>query len=421
MTTASVTSTELVDVVYVTSRFPKVTETFVIDEIVALRRLGVAVRVLSLLPTNEDVVQPAAAELVASARFGSRSLPRLLAAQGHWLRRRPSLLLRLWARVLLRNRSSPGEWAKSVVTALVAADWARSLEGTRIDRFHAHWATHPALAAYLMSRLLGVPYGFTAHAHDLYCENGMLGDKLEAADLAVTISQYNVDLLRSRFGSSADGVQLVHCGVDRSLFRVVPARPGSLDVLRLVCVASLNDYKGHRHLLDALVLLREQGQRATCQLVGDGPLRQELEEQAARLGLGDAVEFLGRRTAPEVRRLLEECDAFVLPSVKTADGMMEGIPVALMEALASGRPAVASRLSGIPELVEDGVNGLLVPPADPQALAEALLRLASDPDLRRSLAEAGPARIADGFDQQANVRRLLGYFTDRAALAAAQR
>lgn len=402
-------------VVYVVSRFPKVTETFVIDEIVELRRSGVPVSVLSLLATHEDVVQPAAAELVAEASFGSRSPSRLVAAQAHWLRRRPLLLLRLWWRVLTQNRSSVGEWLKSIVTLLTAVAWAQDLEQRPPGRLHAHWATHPTLAAYVMSHLLDVPYGFTSHAHDLYNENGMLAEKLRAAELAVTISDYNVELLRRRFGGLADKVELVHCGVDRESFRPTAVRAGRLDPLHVLCVASLSEYKGHRHLLEALATLVRSGQAVRCTLVGDGPLRGDLERQRDDLGLTSSVELLGRRTSPEVRALLQECDVFVLPSVRTADGMMEGIPVALMEALASGRPAVASRLSGIPELVEDGVTGLLVPPEDPAALAAALARLAADEQLRRALADAGPRRIADGFDQRANVAHLRRLFSGEAA------
>jgi glycosyltransferase involved in cell wall biosynthesis len=306
-----------------------------------------------------------------------------------------------------------GEWVKSVVTMLTAVVWARDLAGREVGRLHAHWATHPALAAYVLSHLLDVPYGFTAHAHDLYNENGMLEEKLRRADLAVTISSYNVDLLRSRFGHLADDVVLLHCGVDREAFRPTPGRPGRLRPLRLLTVASLSEYKGHRYLLDAVALLERSGQPVDCSLVGDGPLRDTLQRQRDDLGLHSSVTFLGRRTAPEVRRLMQECDVFVLPSVRTADGMMEGIPVALMEALASGRPSVASRLSGIPELVEDGLSGLLVPPADADALADALARLADDEDLRRTLAEAGPRRIADGFDQRVNVERLRSIFLER--------
>lgn len=390
-------------VVYLTSRFPKVTETFVIDEIALLQSLGLPVRVLSLLRADERVVHPAAVGLMGATTYGSRSASRLLSAQLHWLRRRPSRLLATWWTVLTGNRSSFGEWAKSVVTAALAVEWARSLEGEQVVRLHAHWATHPTLAAWVLARLLDRPYGFTAHAHDLYGENGMLARKVADADLVITISEFNRALLQRRLGPAADRVQVLHCGVDLQLLSATPIRSGPLAPAELLCVASLTDYKGHRYLLDALRVLTNSGRSVRCTLVGDGPLREALEAQARDLGLQDVLVFAGRRTAPQVHDHLRACDVFVLPSIVTSDGKMEGIPVALMEALASGRPVVTSELSGIPELVEHERTGLLVPPGDASALATGLDRLLGDDVLRARLAGAGPGTVAAGFDLRTNV------------------
>lgn len=399
-------------VAYMVSRFPKITETFVLDEVVGLQRRGSTVLVYSLLATDEDVQHPAAADVRNATTYGSRNAWTLLLAQVAWTRRAPLVMLRLWLRVLTQNTSSVGEWGKSVVTTLVAAEWALQLAPVGIARIHAHWATHPALAAYVAGHLLGVPYGFTAHAHDLYGENGMLREKLSAADLVVTISEYNRRLLRRRFGALADDVLLLHCGVDRDQFTPSPTPERQDDTLRLLCVASLSDYKGHRYLLDALELLLERGVQVRCSLVGDGPLRADLEARASGPALRGSVELLGRRTAPEVRRLLRECDAFVLPSVPADGGMMEGIPVAIMEAMATGRPVVASALSGVPELVEDGVTGLLVQPRDAPGLAAALERLHASPALRRRMGAAGPDVIGRAFDQGQNVALLQGWLHD---------
>lgn len=395
-------------VVYLVSRFPKVTETFILNEIVELRRRGVPVVVRALARTTEDVVQPEVVGLLTDAGFGERSPLRLLAAQLAWLRRRPRTLVRLWRRVVVGHARSPRELAKAVLTTAAAVHWALDLRDLPVLRLHAHWATHPTLAARVIGELTGLPYGFTSHAHDIYGPNPALRDKLAHADLAVTISDFNRDLLLRRFGAAADHVRVVRCGVDRAAFRPTPARPSPLTPLRLLCVASLTEYKGHRHLLDALTVLRAEGVPVECVLVGDGPLRADLEAQVERLGLGGQVVFAGRRPAPEVRRRLVECDVFVLPSVLAPGGMMEGIPVALMEALASGRPAVASRLSGIPELVVDRQTGLTVPPGDAPALAAALLELHRDEALRARLSEAGPRRVAEDFDLHDNVAQLHG-------------
>ena len=171
-------------------------------------------------------------------------------------------------------------------------------------------------------------------------------------------------------------------------------------------VASLEPYKGHSDLLRACALLAARGVAFRLLLVGDGVERARLEALARDLGLGDAVTFLGRRPRPAVRQLLAEADLFALASVTTASGKKEGIPVALMEALASGVPAVATDVSGVHELVVDGATGLLVPERDPEALADALEALARDPALCKRLGRAGRAKVLKEYDLTRNVRRL---------------
>jgi len=399
------------DAAYIVSRFPKITETFIIDEVVELQRQGLHVRVWSLLRTSEGVVQPAAIDLVDQATFAPRSLARLISGQVRWLARRPRTVLTLWLRAMALNRASWGEWVKSLATVAVAMTWAADIASSPPRRLHAHWATHPALAAYVMAHLLNVPYGITAHAHDIYGKNGMLEEKLRAADLVVTISDFNRELLQRRFLTAAGNVRVLRCGVDRTAFAPTPLRPASAEGINILCVASLTDYKGHRYLLEAVALLRDRGIATRCRLVGDGPLSNDLRRQAEALHLGAAVVFEGRQTAPRVRRLLEECDVFVLPSIVLPSGVTEGIPVALMEAMATGRPVVASRLSGIPELVIDGHTGLLVPPGDPEALAAAIATLIDREDLRRRLSRGGPDRIAQDFDRTKNVAVLRGWLS----------
>jgi colanic acid/amylovoran biosynthesis glycosyltransferase len=173
-----------------------------------------------------------------------------------------------------------------------------------------------------------------------------------------------------------------------------------------VCVASLRPYKGHAVLLDACRLLRDRGVRARVLLVGDGELRRRLAARIAREGLSGRVELLGARPHEEIPELLAAATAMVLPSVRARDGQMEGIPVALMEAMAAGVPVIATRLSGIPELVADGETGLLVPERDPAALAGAMERLAGDPVLGAQLAAAARDAVAARFDRTRNVAAL---------------
>jgi glycosyltransferase involved in cell wall biosynthesis len=179
---------------------------------------------------------------------------------------------------------------------------------------------------------------------------------------------------------------------------------------RVLCIGTLHEVKGQRYLIEACRLLAERGVELECHLVGDGPDEAALKQQAAEAGIAEQIRFHGRRSRDEVAALIAEADLLAAPSVPTADGRREGIPVVLMEAMAGGVPVVASRLSGIPELVEHERCGLLVPPRDAAALAEAFARMQADPQLRRRLSAAGREKVTREFDVAANAELLAARF-----------
>lgn len=387
------------------SRFPKVSETFILNEILELERLGTRVEILSLLPERAAVTHPGARE-AAERAYIPRPLSReVLAANAHWLRRRPRAWLGAWAGALAGNASSPGFLARAAMVCWLGAAFARRVEDAGVGHVHAHYATHPALAAWVVRRLTGTPYSFTVHAHDLYVKRPMLRRKVREAAFVRAISRYNRDLLARLYGRDAERTVVIHTGTDPDRFRPRP-RARRDGPFTCVCVASLQDYKGQRYLIEACARLRDAGRPLRCLLVGEGEERPRLEALVRRLGLEDVVAFRGAQPAERVAETVASADVAVLPSVTTPSGKQEGIPVALMEALAAGVPVVASRLSGIPELVEDGVGGLLVPQRDPAALAAALARLQDDPMLRRSLAANGRRRVLEAFDLRRNAAAL---------------
>ncbi len=297
---------------------------------------------------------------------------------------------------------------------LKAALLARRVEGMGARRVHAHFATHPALAAWFVQELTGIAYGFTAHAHDLYVDRAMLAEKVRRADLVVTISEFNRRLVEQACGEAAAGkVHVIRCGVDLAAFAPAARRPPRIPTF--ACVASLRPYKGHEVLIEAAEILRRGGLDLRVVLVGDGELRRRLEARVARAGLRDVVVLRGALPHQEIPAVLAGATALVLPSVTARDGQMEGIPVALMEAMAAGVPVVASRLSGIPELVRDGETGLLVPERDAVALAAAMERLARDPALAGRLADAGRRAVRDEYDRSRNVAQLRALLTGAAS------
>jgi len=395
-------------VAYLVSWFPAITETFILDEVRELRARGVDVEVLPLFGRRGGQVHAGWSDVRSCTHYHASISWEMLAAQLHWLRRSPEILLRSWGTALLRNARSRKLLVRTPIVLLKAALLARRIEAMGVRHVHAHWATHPTLAAWLVRRLTGTGYSFTAHAHDLYVDRAMLREKVEAARFVVTISEFNRRLLADECGCAAAKVHVVRCGVDLGAFGAAPRAPA--EVPTFVCIASLREYKGHAVLLDAVGLLRARGTRLRVVLVGDGELRRALRARIAREGLGDTVVMRGALPHQEIPAVLAGATAMVLPSVTSRDGQMEGIPVALMESMAAGVPVVATKLSGIPELIRDGETGLLVPERDPAALAAAMARLAADAALGARLAAGARGVVREEFDRSRNVAALAELF-----------
>lgn len=407
-------------VAYVMSRFPKLTETFVLYEMLALEATGVAVEIFPLLRHRTSVRHPEADRLVERARFAPFLSPRVLVANLAMLRRDPGRYLRVWWEVLSGTWGSANFFLGALGILPKSVFFAREMEKLGVQHVHAHFANHPAVAALIVHRLTGIPWSFTAHGSDLHVERRMLEAKVRAAAFVVTVSGYNRELIAAECGDDVRSrVHVVHCGVDAERFatRRTPRDDGRF---RVTCVASLEPVKGHRFLVEACRLLRDRGVRFECELIGDGPLRRDIEARVRRARLDRCIWIRGRLPRPDVIRALRDTDAAVQASHPTPAGKREGIPVALMEAMASEVPVVASAVSGIPELVENGRTGILVPPGDPAALADALERLAGDARLRRRLGRAARAKVRREFDLHRSARRILdlvaaagGFRTDR--------
>ncbi len=397
-------------VAYLMSRFPKISETFVLYEIVELERMGFRIEIFPLIREREAVVHAEAAPLVQRAYYSRPFEPKVLAAQAYWLRRDPKRYLATWAAVLGGNARSPKFLARAVVATAQAAYMAQRMLELDVEHIHAHFATHAALAAYVAHRLTGIPYSFTAHADDIYTDQAMLDAKIRRASFVATISAYNRRFLIGKYGQAAETKVLVnYCGVNTSVFEPRPALP-QRELFVMTCVARLEEKKGHRYLIDACARLRDAGLKFRCRLIGDGELRPDLEAQIARLDLGQHVELLGRKPQNEVQALLADSDVMVLPSITTADRRQEGIPIALMEAMATALPVVSTRISGIPELIEHSRSGLMVPERNAEALANALRLLIQNPAIGRSLGLAGRATVLQTFDLHKNTAALGEYF-----------
>ncbi|WP_386669560.1 glycosyltransferase [Lysobacter korlensis] len=399
-------------VLYIVSAFPCWSETFIVREIRTLIEDGVDVRILSLKRPPEGLVQTDAAALLDRVRSpqpaavaGRRVLAEFLA--------QPLQVLGCAAKIV------GGTWREPVAMLKSLAAFARGLEHVSWLRtfdpelIHAHWATYPSTVAWALGRILRRPFGFTSHAHDIFVNRHMLLRKLEDSALAITISQHNVEWFDRHVSPSAnDKLQVVHCGVDLNHIEFKP--DGRSDDL-IVATGRLHPIKGFDTLIRALDIVKRSGTPFRCRIIGDGPLREEFETLIRSLDLQDHVELAGAQPQESVRASLDEAAVFALPSQIAEDGGRDGIPVALMEAMASGCAVVSCVTSGIPELIANGESGLLVPERDPAALAAALQRLLGDRALRARFSTAARQRVEQQFDARKEARKLHRLMTKVAA------
>jgi glycosyltransferase involved in cell wall biosynthesis len=398
---------------YVASRFPEVTQTWMLRELTAVESdPRVSCELLSLFPPMKKTVMihPAAESWMPRLRRPSPA--RATLAMIWWLLRSPARLLASVAMVIGGYGRHPKLLLRALATVPIAAAHAQSVRALRIDHIHAHTATYPLLTAWLCHRLTGVRYSFTAHAHDIFVDQSFLRTRLATADFAVAISDFNRGFLAAYGGDRVTPVHVIRCGIELSAYRFRPRAPEETGRVRALCVAGLKDYKGHHVLLRALADGGPSLERVDLDLVGDGPLRQPLERLVRSLRLQDRVRFHGPLPEPAVTDLLEGADLFVLPSVIAPDGNMEGLPVVLIEALAAGVPVVATRISGVPELIRDGDTGLLAEPGSPGDLRRAMTRLLADPSAARRQAEAGRTLVEQIHDGRRSAQVLVRLFQD---------
>jgi colanic acid/amylovoran biosynthesis glycosyltransferase len=409
-------------IAYIVSRFPHLPETFILREMISLEQLGWQIELYPLIVQQQDLIHQEARPWLARAHTVPWLSPEVLGANLGRLIRHPRQYLSLFWRTLMENLSSPKFLVRAVLLFPRAAWMANRLKKTGVTHIHAHYATHTALVAWLVNQMTGIPYSITVHAHDIFVEKPMLATKLQGSVFVSAVSEFNRKYLADLFGPWVQQkTQIIRCGIDPAYYgNEKQINPVGTDHLEIISVGSLQPYKGHIYLVKACAELQKRGIPFRCRIVGGGDLRSMLERSISEHHLEGRVELMGPRTQDEVSQLLRTANCYVQPSVITPSGKMEGIPVALMEAMASGIPVVATSISGIPELVKNGDTGWLVPPEDVKALAEVLSQIYTDPSEARKRASSGRRWVLDEFELSSNAKRLSLLFT-QASLATSLR
>jgi colanic acid/amylovoran biosynthesis glycosyltransferase len=393
-------------VAYIMSRFPHLPETFILREMIEMENLGWEICLYPLVLQEQSVTHPAVKKFEQRAH----SLPfisgPILSANLSALFHHPGLYFRLLGTIIKENSSS----AKFLVRALAVFPkcvlMARMMQKEGIQHIHAHYATHPALAAWIINQLTSIPYSVTAHAHDIYVEKPMLGTKLRNSAFVVAISEFNKKYLIDYLGEwIRSKIHVIHCGVQLEDYENRSENPSD-KIFQILNIGSLQPYKGQKYLIYACAKLIQDGIPIHCSIIGGGELFTELSAQINLLGLESTVELMGARTQDEIAKLLPKADCYVQPSIVTANGKMEGIPVSLMEAMACSVPVIATSISGVPELVQDQVTGLLVPPDNVDALVLAIKSIYKDTLSRKRMTKRGRELVKQQFSLSKNVIEL---------------
>ncbi len=395
--------------------YPRISESFISNEILLLEEQGIPIRIFSMRHPRESFCHASVSRIRARVDYLPTDLfadfPRLLLAATLQAVSRPARFLAALEKA--GERFGRTRSLGTVKHLLQAAYLTRRFLGPRsgVVHLHAHFAHSPTSVALFASMLSGLEFSFTAHAKDIYTSNpGQLREKIDLASLVVTCTRYNVRHLRSLAPQATTAVHSIYHGIDLKLFHNDHPCLRPVEPYRILTVARLTEKKGVPVILEALAILRKQGVSFEHVLIGDGDDRDRILGQVFELDLQDRCLWLGTRSHEEVVREFARADLFVLGCRIAANGDRDGIPNVLVESLAMGLPAVATTVSSLPEIIRDSETGLAVPPQDPEAMARAIHRLLTDQSLRERVIRQGRELVKASFDNRRCVAELAALY-----------
>ncbi|MGH1577964.1 glycosyltransferase [Planktotalea sp.] len=382
-------------IAYLTGEYPRATDTFIQREVAGLRSLGLDIQTCSIRRTDPSHHVGAEQREEAARTFhvleAAKNPIRLLSAHARIFAQNPrryfGALRKAWA------TRAPGFKAGlyQLIYFAEAGMLARHMQARGITHLHNHIATASCTVAMLASALSGIPFSFTLHGPDIFFEphRWRLDEKIASARFVACISHFcRAQAMNFSSSENWEKLHIVHCGIEPDRYTPKPRKRAK----QLLFVGRLAGVKGVPVLLDALSTLREAHPDLNVTFIGDGPERAALEERAQELGLGRITKFVGYKSQSEVAEALMNSDLFVLPS------FAEGVPVVLMEAMAAEVPVITTHVAGVPELISDGQEGILVHPGDSNSLSHAIERVLNDVDLAESMGKAGRAKVSASFN-----------------------
>lgn len=402
-------------IAYIVSLFPCWSETFILSEIIELEEKGVNIaNILSLKPPYEKLVHKEVKGYLDKTSYPS-NLFTIFISNLYFLLKNFVVYLTLLSEILFKETARLEIRIKNLMAFFIAVDFARKIDWEGVQQIHAHWATYPTLAAMVIARLKNIPYSFTAHAHDIFLNKALLNEKIKEAKRVITISDFNKRYLADLYNPSINSkLKVVRCGIELCDFNFNGFRKNKRK--NILSIGRLTEIKGFKYLIETIRILREESYNNLnflCKIAGEGEERSDLERLIQRYHLENYVRLVGAVTQDEVRILFKEADIFVMPSVVALDGNRDGIPVVLMEAMASGIPVVATNVSGLPEIAIDNETALVVLEKDSQSLASAIKRLLDNLKLCIELRKKARKHIELNYDISKNVDELIRIFAEK--------
>lgn len=389
--------------------YPKVTETFIMRDVMAFDQAGVQVSLHPLGPERDDILHPFAEPTRKMAKYTRFFGAEALSAFASALLTKPKHVFGIIADVVKAYWREPVWMAKTLILIPKATAIGRYLKKWGAEHVHGEFAGHPGAVAWMVGRLEGLPYSISCRAHDIFITQSLLEQKLGEAAFVRTISDFNSKFLLEKVaGLSKDKIHVLHSSV--SLTEIPALSAPQSEPFLILYIGSLEVRKGIDVLLRALAKADKELGNWRCEIVGGGPEDDKLKRLSEELGL-DRVSFRGPQAYSEVSASIKRASVCVAPSVYGPKGRTEGIPNVMIEALAHQRPAISTNVSGIPELIRPGESGWLTEPGDVDGLAQALLEVSADPQAAYKMAVRGREIVAEEFNIAENAMRQLVLFS----------
>lgn len=406
---------------YILNDFPKLSETFVMDELTSIIDLGNEVFIIALndftgIIMHDDVNKYSLARrtLYLGKKLG------LSLCNKYLYRPNGKEIFKIFLKELFSNRVlsckekscmldlyyDGGILQDELLDILLAVSVAKM---KMAEHIHCHFAYRNVNIAYTVNKILGIPYTFTVHAYDIFVNpNKNLSKWAICAQKVITISHFNKNYMSENLNVPSQKIEIVNVGINLDKFLPIQEYPPPS--FNIISLSRLIEKKGYVYLIKACGLLKDKKIEFNCRICGEGEEKLRLIQLIKERNLDQDIKIMGAVTRSELFDFINTGSIFVLPCIRSGDGNMDGMPVVLMESMAMEIPTISTDISGIPELIDNGVNGLIVPQKDPEALASAILKIKDDPYLANTIRKNGREKIIEKFDIKKNIKKLINIF-----------